>query len=38
LYSFEDEKKEKVIGCVNLKILSAELKHVSEGLMLDFRG
>ena len=25
LYSFEDERKEKVIGCVNLKLLHAKL-------------
>jgi hypothetical protein len=38
LYSFEDSKKEKAIGCVNLKILSSEIKQTSEGLILDFHG
>jgi hypothetical protein len=38
LYSFENERKEKAISCVNLKILHAELKKCPEGLMLDFNG
>lgn len=38
LYSFEDQQKEKVISCVNLKILHADLKKTEEGLVLDFRG
>lgn len=38
LYSFEDEKKDKVIGCVNLKILPAKLEQSSEGLVLNFEG
>jgi len=38
LYSFENEKKEKVIGCINLKILPVKLEQSNEGLVLDFLG
>lgn len=27
LYFFQDQKKEKVIGCVNLKVMPVEIKN-----------
>ncbi len=38
LFSFEDERKEKAIGCVNLRLLPATLRREKEGLLLDFAG
>lgn len=38
LISFEDEKKQKAIGCINFKILLTELHVCEEGLVLDFKG
>jgi hypothetical protein len=38
LFSFEDERKDKAIGCVNLRLLPATLRKEPEGLLLDFGG
>ena len=38
LYSFDNELREKALGCINLKILHADVMKSSEGLTLDFSG
>lgn len=38
LFSFEDERKERAIGCVNLRLLPATLRKEEGGLLLDFGG
>lgn len=38
LYFFEDRKKEKVVGCVNLKLMPAQLKNEDNNIVLDFLG
>ena len=39
LFIFENSQKEKVIGCVNFKLMSVNLKEEEEDLLtLDFMG
>lgn len=38
LYIFENSQKEKVIGCVNFKLLSIRLRSEEDLLTLDFKG
>lgn len=38
LFFFEDNSKKKVVGCINLRLLPAEVKVENEEITLDFMG
>lgn len=38
LFFFEDSSKKKVVGCVNLKLLPADIKVENDEIILDFMG
>ena len=38
LFFFEDDHKEKIIGCVNIKIIPLQVRQEGEDIVLDFNG